>query len=302
MQWFYALDGKRNGPVEEEELRRLISQGIVKPDTLIWNESMGDQWKPAFSVPALYRPATIAPAVPGSGTGGQTPNRDLMAQAREALTGKWGLAVGFSVLAFLFILICSVIPLIHGFVQLLVSGPLSLGFCIFFLALARKRPADISQLFDGFKQFGTSLGAYLLVALLVLGWMLLFFLPGAIVMGVAIWATKAGQVSFNHLSIPPALIILAVVVFVPAYIGLIAITLRYSQTFFLIADNPALGPLTAIRESKRIMIGKKWKLFCLYLRFIGWALLALLTCGIGYLWVWPYMMTSSARFYDDLKA
>lgn len=82
--------------------------------------------------------------------------------------------------------------------------------------------------------------------------------------------------------------------------GIIA-ALRYSQTFYLLADNPSLGPLEAIRESKQLMVGRKWKLFCLGLRFLGWSLLCMLTCGVGLIWLAPYMAVSHARFYDDLR-
>jgi uncharacterized membrane protein len=54
--------------------------------------------------------------------------------------------------------------------------------------------------------------------------------------------------------------------------GLIAFY-RYRLAFFILADNPDIGPLEAIRLSKWLMRGNKWKLFCLDLSFIGWALL-----------------------------
>lgn len=81
--------------------------------------------------------------------------------------------------------------------------------------------------------------------------------------------------------------------------GIIA-SLSYSQTFYIIAENDSIGPLQAIRKSKQIMHGHKWKYFCLQLRFIGWALLCILTFGIGFLWLMPYMTVSFARFYDDI--
>ncbi|WP_369292780.1 DUF975 family protein, partial [Saccharophagus degradans] len=37
------------------------------------------------------------------------------------------------------------------------------------------------------------------------------------------------------------------------------------------------------------------------LRFLGWAILCLLTLGIGFLWLIPYMYVTYAKFYDDLK-
>jgi uncharacterized membrane protein len=62
-----------------------------------------------------------------------------------------------------------------------------------------------------------------------------------------------------------------------------------------------MGPLNPILESWRMMRGRKGKLFCLELRFIGWALLCLLTCGVGFLWLTPYFQVSLSRFYDDLR-
>jgi uncharacterized membrane protein len=49
------------------------------------------------------------------------------------------------------------------------------------------------------------------------------------------------------------------------------------------------------------MMGHKGKLFVLYLSFIGWFLLSCITCGVGFLWLVPYVQTTLANFYDDLK-
>ena len=49
-------------------------------------------------------------------------------------------------------------------------------------------------------------------------------------------------------------------------------------------------------------MGCQWKYFCLQWRFFGWALLCLLTLGIGFLWLVPYIEMSNAKFYDDLKS
>jgi uncharacterized membrane protein len=59
--------------------------------------------------------------------------------------------------------------------------------------------------------------------------------------------------------------------------------------------------MEAIDQSKAMMKGNKWKLFCLGWRFFGWILLGILTCGIGLLWVLPYLQTSMARFYEDVR-
>ena len=81
--------------------------------------------------------------------------------------------------------------------------------------------------------------------------------------------------------------------------GIIAI-LSYSMTFFIIADNPHIDAFVAIEQSKRMMRGQKWKLFCLWCRFLGWIALGIITLGIGFAWVGPYLFASYAAFYQDL--
>lgn len=76
----------------------------------------------------------------------------------------------------------------------------------------------------------------------------------------------------------------------------------YAMTPYIIKDRPDLSYDEAIEESMRMMDGYKGKLFCLHLSFIGWGILAILTCGIGFLWLYPYIMTAQAAFYEDRKA
>jgi len=130
-----------------------------------------------------------------------------------------------------------------------------------FLEVSRGGEVALSRVFDGFKSFGTSVLAYILMNIFILLWSLLLIVPG------------------------------------------ILASLSYSMTFFVMADNPGIGAIEAIDRSKEMMYGRRWKLFCLYCRFIGWALLAaIFTLGIGFLWLEPYMRASMARFYDDLNA
>jgi uncharacterized membrane protein len=83
--------------------------------------------------------------------------------------------------------------------------------------------------------------------------------------------------------------------------GIIA-SYRYSMVFYIISDNPEIGAMEALKRSKEMMVGFKWKLFCLHLSFIGWALLGILTLGIGYLWLTPYIYGATTNFYENLKA
>lgn len=83
--------------------------------------------------------------------------------------------------------------------------------------------------------------------------------------------------------------------------GIIA-AFAYGLTFPILVDDPSISALDAIKKSKKMMRGNKWKLFCLVLGFVGWMILALFTFGIGYLWLLPYMSTSYVKFYEDVKA
>ena len=81
--------------------------------------------------------------------------------------------------------------------------------------------------------------------------------------------------------------------------GIIAM-FRYSMAPFLMAENPDLSATEAIEESKRLMMGNKWRLFCLEFSFIGWWLLVALTGGVGAIFLRPYSKAAITAFYLDL--
>jgi uncharacterized membrane protein len=191
-----------------------------------------------------------------------TENVELMKMARASLKGNWGLAIG-TFLVYIIIIgalqaLAGEFPMV-GLATLIVTGPLVLGLTLFSLSIARDENARFEQLFDGFKNFGLALGAYLLMVLFIFLWMLLLIIPG------------------------------------------IVASIRYAMTFYIIADNPGIGPLDAIDKSKEMMYGYKMKFFLLVLIFIGLSLLCILTLGIGFLWLIPFINVTTAKFYDDIK-
>jgi len=189
----------------------------------------------------------------------KTENAVLMKMARESLRGKWGIAIGASVIFMVIMMVIQIVPVVGFIAYLAITGPMSVGFLIFFLSLSRNQEVEIGQLFKGFENFGTSLVACLLMYLFIFLWILLLIVPG------------------------------------------IVAAFAYSMTFYIIADDSSIGAMDAIKKSKEMMNGNKWKLFCLYWRFFGWSILCLLTLGIGYIWLVPYIQTSIAKFYDDIK-
>lgn len=77
--------------------------------------------------------------------------------------------------------------------------------------------------------------------------------------------------------------------------------LAYSQSFYIIADNPNVKVTDAIKVSMKMTNGYKGQIFVMGLSFIGWGLLCILTLGIGFLWLIPYINTTMANMYLKLK-
>ncbi len=96
--WFYASEGKQQGPFPEGQFRDLVAQGVVRPDTLVWTEGMAG-WQKAAEIPGLIGggappavPAGGPPMMGGSGYGG--------AGGYAAAGGGGSLSVDFGILEF----------------------------------------------------------------------------------------------------------------------------------------------------------------------------------------------------------
>ena len=82
--------------------------------------------------------------------------------------------------------------------------------------------------------------------------------------------------------------------------GIIMI-LNYRMVSYILAEHPEMTANEALRKSKEMMKGNRWRLFCLEFSFIGWEFLCAFTLGIGQLWLIPYKETAVAAFYRDIS-
>ena len=192
----------------------------------------------------------------------KTENVVLMRMARESLQGKWGLAIG----TFLIYILLS----------------------IAFQAPAKHYPqlSLISLIISGPLTLGAAIFSLSLARNEEAGVEQIFF-----------GFYKFGKALAAYLLMILFIILWALLLIIP---GIIA-ALSYSMTFYIIADDASISAMDAIDKSKAMMYGYKWKLFCLGLRFLLWSLLCLLTLGIGFLWLIPWMNVTMAKFYDDIK-
>ena len=107
-------------------------------------------------------------------------SKDYRQRAWAALSNKWGTVV----LAMLIVVLLSGaingIPGVGQVASLILSGPLQLGFVIVIMKVLKDEVADVSNVFDGFKDFMSSFLLYLLNTIFVTLWSLLFVIPGII--------------------------------------------------------------------------------------------------------------------------
>lgn len=227
---------------------------------------------------------------------------ELKAMARENMLGKYGTAIALAFvmegIAFVIALACEfmidtrtvfgiIVMYVIQFILTLVMYIFSVGTSRFYLNICQSRPFNISDLFYGFrhnpdKAILTGLAVFLLG--------LVCFLPfiGCII--AYIFLKSKGLILAVTLTL-----ILGIVAFV-------YFMLTYSFALVLIADGRSdLSVIGLLQESRRLMTGNRLRYFYMMVSFLGWLLLGLLTCGIAYLWITPYVNCTSTLFYLDVS-
>lgn len=241
-------------------------------------------------------------------------SKDLKAMARTQLTGKYGVYIGAYLLYFIIYFLVSTITSFvnignslssypqsllsvgnapHLIVQFvielifnLILSILLLGFNKMFLDGSRGYPVRFEDLFYGFRHHPDRI---ILMQLLFQVITIACLLPGYLVLICAIYFTA-----------PFALNLLGILLLIAGGIIAIYFSLAFSQSMWLMADYDDLGPIQALKESQKIMSGNKARFFYIGISFIGFLLLGMLTCFIGYLWILPYIQMTEANFYRNI--
>jgi uncharacterized membrane protein len=216
---------------------------------------------------------------------------DFRKKAREALRGNWALAIG------------------TGFIAALLG------------ASSRGGSSSNHEWRESDQLFNIDLGSFLfpffigLVAFISIWFLITFFFGGAIELGYCRFnknLINGRNPQFNDLFSKFDLfwkalglrIVIAIFTFLWSLLfiipGIIA-AYSYSMAFYILEENPSMGILDAINQSKEMMRGNKWRLFCLEISFIGWFILCLFTFGIGILWLHPYINAAVAAFYLEVS-
>jgi len=241
----------------------------------------------------------------------------LKREARQALAGKWGVAVLMTVLTSLVATTFTVpvgenVALNFGsIIGTALSTIFMVGFYSFLLKICcgQKNEAALKDIIYGFQCHpGKALLLYLLSVLYILPGSLIY----AVILVVLSFSTIAGsgismsadQLLSSDFRIPVESAVIFLIVFLVLTIAFIIYTcyieLTYSMVYFLLLDYPDLPVSEIWKRSRQLMKGNRLRLFGVEFSFIGWIILSLFTLGIGILWVQPYMLATETEFYLDL--
>ncbi|MGL5642008.1 MAG: DUF975 family protein [Paraclostridium sp.] len=119
---------------------------------------------------------------------------------------------------------------------------------------------------------------------------------------IMIFVATAGAASFIFSDIAfGGSVVIGLIIILVFTILIVILELSILLTPYIIIDREDLSTLEAISLSMKMMKGNKWKYFVIELSFIGWGILSILTLGIGFLWLSPYISLTQANFYRDLN-
>lgn len=225
---------------------------------------------------------------------------EFRAKARQSLTGKWGkaalLTLIFTVITYVInYVVNKILPGIGSLAYTVIAPALGFGFTISFMKLKRGEEVGYVDFFkDGFDNFGTAWGVIWNTILKMILPVILELVLLFVVLGVNFYAVNSGKSVAWILSFIVSIAYMAVSIWV---------TCRgyyYKLATYIAIDNPTMSTKEAVEKSAELMKGHRWQLFWLALTFIGWAILACITLGIGYLWLMPYMLVAEIEFYEYL--
>lgn len=81
----------------------------------------------------------------------------------------------------------------------------------------------------------------------------------------------------------------------------IVLSYAYTAVPYILAENPSIPYNRALQLSREMTRGHKLNIWVLDLSFLGWILLGMLACGIGVLFVQPYIHATHAQLYLALR-
>lgn len=236
-------------------------------------------------------------------------SKDFRVEARRKLEGKWGkvalIALAYMVVFFILGFIDglfaegSFLQSIFSLAVAIIEVPLAFGLII---SLFKVYNSEDVKAFDflslGFKNFSKSWGITFQIVLKLIVPIILVIVSMILISFGAVGSVTALFVGSS--STTSGLLVLAFIglfLYIFAVVWAIMKGYYYSMSFIIAVDEENLTSKEVVAKSKELMTEKRGKLFCLQFSFIGWAILATFTLGIGYIWLMPYIQFAMFAFY-----
>ena len=246
---------------------------------------------------------------------------DYRSEGREKLSGKWGIAIGITILF-------SAISLLIDFLTQKVSAvfsllticiiPITFGLTYTFIKMFDGETVSIFDFITvGLQKFGRAW----LIALHTIKKLIVPLL--VLIIAFFIWVCSAANEVANGIltvtgnlssvSHSPLLAISGIAMFA-TIIWIIVASYYYVMATYIAADDETISPRDAVEKSRELMTNNRGKLFILQLSFIGWFFLAGLIASIldtilpnmvatllGTCWLSTYIQFATISFYRNLN-
>ena len=195
-------------------------------------------------------------------------------------------------------------------INIFIINPMKVGQCRFFNENAREK-TNIKDVFyaftNGCKSYFNIVKTGFIKSLITGLWMtagmaviaLIMFALGNVISRAAIMQDESTAVRLIMEVFAATILIL--IISIVAYIPAIVKMYQYYMVDYILADNPEISWREALKQSKFMMKGEKFKTFVLTLSFMGWLLLGSLFFGVGVYFVAPYINATDSELYLKLK-
>ena len=194
--------------------------------------------------------------------------------------------------------------------HLFVSSPVKVGYQRFCLEVLDGNESEIriGTLFNFFKQsYFKTIGLNFVHGLIMdLTWlpMLVCMAIGGVSFASSFASMMFAPADTSDLAVMGGLLAFLGLTFLGLIISVcinLPVSYAYSMAHMIMADYPGVGAIEAMRLSRQMMKGNKFRLWCLDFSFIGWQLLGACCCGLGAYVVTPYQYVARAAFYHEIS-
>lgn len=302
-------DGEQYGPYNMDLLEDLVTQGRIDQHSRIREVGTDGDWIPFQNLQssAVGIPEVTAPDF-------QVYKETIIAdntrlQIVKAFGDGWSVSMKhfgkilLAVILFMVLLIIpSMIPIIGGFLTIIIEGPLFGGLAILCLNLIRHNTADMGDLFKGFE---IAFGKLLLVFLFLTLMSIVLCIPGIIIMIVTFvseippdmdWENEESvDLVFTNFLTNPML-----------YIGYFTLLLFSSISYLLfyfamplIADK-RYGVIDSLSISFRVSLRNLFRFMLFYVVLTLIIIISMIPLGLGLIISIPWVTISMYQAYEQL--